>query len=363
MPGSHSSTPSAPPPNAQIPESRGGSYRWPPCFRWRPNTIPRVDPELSIVIVLYNSASALGACLRSIHGDATSGWAEVILVDNASPDDSVQVGREVLPEAAIIRCDANLGFAAGANVGLRAARGRYVLLLNPDVVVPPDTLRGLVSWMDAHPDIAAASPRLIGSDGAAASPGRALPSIWRGLLELTRLHRLLPGRLRAALLQGPYWGAGDQLNAGWVPGTAMIVRRSTLAAAGLLLEAFFMYGEDIEWCHRIRRSAGRIGVCSELGVIHDWGSSSKLSWGQAEAERRVIAGIAAACAVMYGPAHARAIATVNALAALSEAVAPGRTSAQRRVALATARNWAACLIVRSPVSAGAVSAAGGSATR
>jgi N-acetylglucosaminyl-diphospho-decaprenol L-rhamnosyltransferase len=309
---------------------------------------PFVDPTLSVVIVLYNSADVLADCLESLRDDLASGWAEVILVDNASPDDSVAVGRSTLPGARHVGLDANLGFAGGANAGIRAATGRYTMLLNPDVRAPTEALAQLVAWMDSNPGIAAASPRLVGSDGTQVFPGRALPSIWRSVLELSRLHKLLPRGLRGRLLQGAYWSGGDQLNVGWVPGTAIIVRRSTTDAAGLLLDDFFMYGEDIEWCHRIGQTAGRIGVCSAVSVVHDWGSSSKLSWGEVEAERRVIAGIASACAVMYGPAHARAIVAVNAVAALLEACMPRRTSEHRRRALALARNWSSCLGVRAP---------------
>ena len=309
---------------------------------------PTVSPALSLVIVLYNSADVLSDCLESIRDDAASGWAEVILVDNASPDESVALGSRVLPDAKHVSLNQNLGFAGGANAGLRAATGRYVMLLNPDVRVPADALRQLVSWMDRNPGIAAASPRLTSSDGVEVFAGRALPSIWSSLLELSRLHKLLPRRLRGRLLRGAYWTGGDQLNAGWVPGTAMIVRRSTTEAAGLLLEDFFMYGEDLEWCHRIGRTAGRIGVCSSVTVVHDWGSSSKQSWGEVEAERRVVAGIASACAVMYGPGHARVIAAVNALAAALEACMPGRTAEHRTRELALARNWSRCLRVRAP---------------
>lgn len=308
----------------------------------------RARPTLSVIIVLYNSAERVGECLRSILPDAVSGWMEVILVDNSSPDDSAGVSERAMPEARLIALASNRGFAGGANVGIRAAVGRYVLLLNPDVVVPDGALRRLVNWMDSHPGVAAASPDLVGSDGVSGFPGRALPSAWRIALELSRLHKLLPRQLRGKLLRGGYWTGGDQLEVGWVPGTAMITRDSTVRLAGELREDFFMYGEDIEWCRRIRRTAGRIGVCSTVHVTHDWGSSSKLSWGDADAERRVVAGIAAACAVMYGRWHARVIAGLNVLVFLAEASMPGRTVEQRRRAYVAARNWSRCLGVRSP---------------
>ena len=306
---------------------------------------------LSVVIVLYNSATVVADCLESIREEVSEGWVQVILVDNASPDTSLDVGLAAASSATVVRLDTNLGFAGGANAGIRVADGKYVLLLNPDVRVPPGALRELVEWMDRNPGIAAASPRLLNSDGADGFPGRALPSIWGTMLELSRMHRLLPPRIRGRLLQGPYWSGADQLDVGWIPGTAMLVRASAISAAGPLSEVFFMYGEDIEWCYRIRRRAGRIGVCSSVSFVHDWGSSSKLSWGEREAERRVIGGISFACEVMYGRAHARVIAALSALAALSEALMPGPSAAQRSYARESARNWAAC-VWRGPARSG-----------
>ena len=296
-------------------------------------------PELSIAIVLYNSAAELAGCLRSIGPEVRSGWAELILVDNASPDDSTEIARRELPAARILALGENRGFAAGANAALAQASGGYILLLNPDVRVPDGELPSLVRWMDAHPELAAASPEIVGADGHWESPGRALPSIWRALLELSRLHRLLPRSWRGRILRGPYWIGGDQLNAGWVPGTAMIVRRSAVDVAGPLREELFMYGEDIEWCRRFRRTGWRIGVCAETTFVHRTSSSAIRSWGGAEQELRIASGVDAACRVMYGAARARGLAAVTAAGLALEACAPRRAAAQRLRAREAARIW------------------------
>ena len=122
-----------------------------------------LNPELSIAIVLHNSAEALPACLRSVHAAVEDGWAELIAVDNASPDGGGTVVQGKLPRARIVKLESNRGFAAGANVAMACAHGRYWLLLNPDVRVPEDGLERLVEWMDSHPRLAVASPELVGA--------------------------------------------------------------------------------------------------------------------------------------------------------------------------------------------------------
>lgn len=298
-----------------------------------------VEPKLTIVVVLYNSAGELVDCLRSVRPAIEAGWAELIAVDNASPDRSAEILRRELPEARLLTLAQNRGFAAGTNVALAHASGRYWLLLNPDVVAPPNGLETLVTWMDAHPAIAAASPVLCGTDGHCESPGRATPSIRRTVLELSRLHRLLPAATRGRVLRGPYWPGGDQYDAGWVPGTAMIVRREAALRVAPLREDLFMYGEDIEWCWRLRRAGWRIGVCSGARFVHRGGSSARRTWGEREQERRVAVGIDAAHRAMYGPARAGALAAFTALALRLESYGRARTPEQRVRAREGARIW------------------------
>lgn len=295
--------------------------------------------ELSIAVILYRSAETLAPCLRSLQPSVRAGYAEVIAVDNASPDDSASILRSQLPEAKLISRQRNQGFAAGANAALADARGRYWMLLNPDVRVALAGLERLVQFMDDHPHIGIASPDLRSEDGDWECPGRAAPSIGRVLLELTRLHLLLPRRVRGGILRGTYWAGGDQLDAGWVPATAVIVRPQAAREAGPLCENFFMYGEDVEWCWRMRRSGWRVGVCSSVEFVHATSSSARSAFGDSELEPRIAAGMNDACRVMYGPLHARILAAVNALALSVEAIAPGRDVTYRRRVQLAARNW------------------------
>jgi GT2 family glycosyltransferase len=296
-------------------------------------------PELSIVVVLYNSGVTLADCLRAIQPELASGFAELIAVDNASPDNSVAVLRAEVPAAQVIEMESNLGFAAGVNAGLAHARGRYLLLLNPDVWAPAGGLRRLVAWMDAHPALGIASPDIVDVNGRCEEPGRALPSVGRTLLRLLRLHRLMPAGLRRSVFLGAYWTGGDQLNAGWVPGTAMIVRPAAVRDVGPLREELFMYGEDVEWCWRMRRSRWRVGVCSSTTFVHDTSSSARLSLSQDGVERRIAEGMDAACRLMYGPRHAGVLAALTALAFALDARAPRKSPEERERARAAARMW------------------------
>ena len=303
-----------------------------------------------MVIVLYDSATELVECLDSIMPAVESGWADAILVDNASPDDSAALARLMLPGAQLLELTENRGFAAGVNAGLAVARGSYVLILNPDVVVPPRGLQDLVAWMDARPELAAASPELFGTDGEWGTPGRAVPSIWRLALRTSRLHRLLPRRWAGVLLRGSFWPGGDQLRVDWVPATALIVRAAAIASAGPMRDdLFFMYGEDVEWCWRIRQAGGTIGVCAQVVFEHQASAAATRTWGAHERDRMIDAGMDRACRVIYGERHARTHAWATALSLAVDARAPWRSRDERAVSARAARRWRA--IARSYASA------------
>jgi N-acetylglucosaminyl-diphospho-decaprenol L-rhamnosyltransferase len=296
-------------------------------------------PAVSITLVLYESADVVAACLASIREDVDAGFAEVIAVDNASPDDSADIVARELPSARIVRSESNRGFAAGTNLAWRLVDSPYWLWLNPDVVFPPRGLRRLVEWMDEHPDVGAASPEIDHGSGFHASPGYALPSIGRALLEMLRLHRLLPRSVRARVLKGPYWTEGDQLDAGWVAGTALICRHAAVTDAGLLSEDFFMYGEEIEWCWRIGKAGWRLGVCSDVVVAHGDGTSARQLWSPSERALRGAVGWKLACRRIHGRVYAQLYAVVMAVALGLEGVHPARASEQRRLARRAAWAW------------------------
>lgn len=299
-------------------------------------------PEVSVTLVLYNSDDHLRACLAALRGDLSTGFAELIAVDNASPDDSVRIAEEVVPGATLIGSPVNRGFACACNLAWPAVGGRYWLLLNPDVVLDPGALAGLVGWMDQHPEVGVASPWLRdAATGELTYPGRAFPSIARTVIELLRLHLLLPARLRGDLLQGSYVTSATAraTQPGWVPGAAMIARTEAVDRVGLFDESFFLYGEDLEWCRRMRRSGWRIATCPTAVATHHAGASSRRTWTDEEVDTRVAAGIYEACRRERGGPYARVFAFSTVLALSLEAWHPGRAPQARRRAAAARRGW------------------------
>jgi len=297
-------------------------------------------PVVTVTIVLHNSEHGLAACIAAIRPELDAGFAELVAVDNASPDSSVELLRREAPGAEVIDAGGNRGFAAGANLAWPRARGRYWMLLNPDVELDRGGVRRLAEWMEAHPSIGLASAELSDPDGGGPrSAGRATPAAWRALFEASRLHRLLPRGLRGRLLRGAYWTGGDQLDAGWVPGTALIVRGEAIDSSGLLDEQFFLYGEDIEWCGRIRRAGWRVGVCSAVRARHEESASARETFGSGETNARMVAGEIQAVRMLRGDRYARRYARAIALALKLEAIAPGRSREQREQIRAAAHTW------------------------
>lgn len=287
------------------------------------------QPFVSITVVAFNSAQCIGDCLLSVRPDVESGFAELLVVDNASPDESAQIVEREFPEATLIRSEINRKYAGGCNLAWPQARGRYWLLLNPDCVVPKGGLQELVEWMERHPELGAASPELVDRKGRVQSAGRRFQTISKSLLEMSRLHLLLPQRLRSNLFLGSYWKGGEHLNVDWVPGAALLVRREAVEDAGLLSEDVLFYGEDSEWCWRIRKAGWRIGVCGEVKFEHEQGQSTSRTWNDEEQNQRVWLGIYDACSKMRGVIYASSLMTVNTIAFAIEACHPGRSDEQR----------------------------------
>jgi GT2 family glycosyltransferase len=298
------------------------------------------SPALTVTIVLYNSEPLLARCLEAIRPDVESGFAELVAVDTASPDESAAVLVREAPNAKVVRADRNLGFAGGANLAWPCARGRYWMLLNPDATVGPGGLPELVAWMNEHPEVAIASPAIADADGGNRRSGaRALPSASLVMAELFRIHKLLPRRLRARIFQGPYWTGGDNLDAGWVPGTAMMVRREAAERVGLLDESFFLYGEDIDWCWRMRRAGWRVGYSSEVVVRHEESAASLRSYERAGTLLRMARMELEAVRRARGKLRARAYAAALVLDLGVEAIHPRRPQRARERSSAWFHAW------------------------
>jgi len=242
--------------------------------------------DLAIVIVNYNTKELLRACLRSVYASEGDFSYHVTVVDNASQDGSIDMVREEFPQARAIAAPINGGFAYANNIGLRTygfgqgkpldALPRYALLLNPDTEVPPTALADMVALMDARPELGAAGPRLILPDGSLDKAcRRAFPSpmsfVYRGL----GLSKLFPEHPRFGQYNLTYLPEDQESEVDSVVGAFMMVRREALEAVGLLDEAFFMYGEDLDWAYRIKQAGWKIWYYPKVTVYHHKGAASK----------------------------------------------------------------------------------------
>ena len=293
-------------------------------------------PAVSVTVVLHNSASCIEATLDSVRDDVASGIADLVVVDNASPDDSVALARQACPEATIVRSDQNRYFAGGCNLAWPYVSGRYWLLLNPDVVVPANGLRDLVAWMDAHPAVGVASPEFVTASGDFQPAAGRFPSIGRSLTEMLRLHRLMSPSRRAQFFLGPYWHGGEHVDVDWVPGAAMIARREAVDAVGLLAEHLPMYAEDTEWCWRMRRHGYRVAVTDGMAWRHTPEQSSSRTWDPKPRKVRIWRGLYASSEVRRGRTYTKLLWAVNLLAFTVEGLHPGRTSLARTRSRVTA---------------------------
>jgi len=213
--------------------------------------------NLSIVIVNYNTCKLLRDCLHSVYASRLALSYEVIVVDNGSPDDSADMVRHEFPQAKLIVSATNSGYAYANNLGLRQAQGEYLLLLNPDTVLPPTALQGMLDFMEQHPEAGVAGPKLVLADGSLdRACRRSFPTLAVSFYRLIGLSRRYPKSPRFNRYNLGYLDPDQLTEVDSVVGAFMLIRREALEQAGLLDERFFAYGEDIDLCYRIKVDHG-----------------------------------------------------------------------------------------------------------
>ncbi len=232
-------------------------------------------PDLSVVVVSFNTSDLLRKCLQGVDAQAGDLSLEILVVDNASRDASADMVAAEFPHVRLIRSAANLGFAAANNLAFAKARGRYVLLLNPDAVARPGTLARAVARMDASPKVGAAGARLLGPDGSLQPSARCFPSIVDEALTLSGLAARFPQSRFFGRFDRTWADPMQDARVDWVPGAFVIVRREILEAVGNFDEAFFLYYEEVDLCRRISAAGHEIWYWPELVVEHIGGACSK----------------------------------------------------------------------------------------
>lgn len=232
--------------------------------------------KLSVIIVNYNVRHFLEQALRSVRKALRGIEGEVWVVDNNSVDDSVRMVQEKFPEMRLIANKKNVGFAVANNQAIRESRGEYVLLLNPDTLVEEDTFSKCLAFMDAHPEAGALGVKLIdGSGKYLPESKRGFPTPWVAFCKTVGLSSIFP---KSRLFNQYYLGhlsPQDTNPIDVLVGCFMFIRRQALDRAGLLDEAFFMYGEDIDLSYRIKQAGFENYYFPETQIIHYKGESTK----------------------------------------------------------------------------------------
>ena len=231
--------------------------------------------DISILIVSFNTRERLRACLESLQAQAGTYTVETLVIDNASRDDSADMVSSAFPAVRLIRSDLNLGFANANNRALEEAHGRYIVLLNPDAVLPPGTLTEALQHIENDPSAGMGGGRLVDENGHLQPSARMFPSVLNELLVISGLAHRFP--------QSRFFGRfdrtwADPLQAApvdWVPGAFAILRRDLLDRIGFFDPRFFLYYEEVDLCRRIHEAGCRVMYWPDLCITHIGGESSK----------------------------------------------------------------------------------------
>lgn len=233
-------------------------------------------PYLSVIIVNYNGGELLKQTLTSLYETASSLSPQVFVVDNGSSDCSLEMVRSKFTDVRIIENGANLGFAKANNCALRRARGRYILLLNPDVELRSGAIQTALDYMEANPKVGIIGPRVLLSNGQLDRPCRRsfkTPTIY--FYKTIGLSTLFPQSPRFNRYYMGYLPEDQLAEVDAVIGAFLMIRRACMEEIGLLDECFFIYCEDEDWCFRAKQAGWQVVYNPRSVIVHHKGSSTR----------------------------------------------------------------------------------------
>jgi GT2 family glycosyltransferase len=238
--------------------------------------------DLSLIILNYNTREHLRVCLASVLAEGSTSVsngslsAEVIVVDNASDDDSADMVAAEFPWVTLIRAPKNGGYAYGNNLALRQAHGDAIMLLNPDTVLNPGAIAELLARLMEHPEAGIVGPLLLRPNGSMhLACRRSFPTPEVAFYRLSGLSRVFPKSPRFGRYNLTYLAPDEPLEVDSVCGACLVVRRRVVDAIGLLDERFFMYGEDLDFCLRAKRAGWTVRYEPSVVVQHQHGAASR----------------------------------------------------------------------------------------
>ncbi len=234
--------------------------------------------DISVVIVNYNVRDFLGNALTSLSKALDGFQSEIFVVDNGSDDGSVEFLRNNFPHLHLIANTTNAGFAKANNQALVHAKGKYLLLLNPDTVIQEDTIKVLIQFFATHPHVGMAGCKILNPDGTLQLPcRRSFPTPWVAFTKVTGLSTLFPKSKLFARYNLTFLDPEQTYEVDAVSGSFMMLRREVYEKIGGLDETFFMYGEDLDWCFRVQQAGWKVYYVPTTSIIHYKGESTRRS--------------------------------------------------------------------------------------
>lgn len=234
-----------------------------------------VAPQVSVVIVSFNTRDLLRKCIECLKREAGGVFHETIVVDNASCDGSADMIASQFPDVRLIRSETNLGFASANNRGFAIARGSYIVLLNSDAFLGPDALPLSVRHMEKNLTVGLGGGRLVGRDGFWQPAARMFPSPLNEFLMMSGLAANYPRSRLLGRADRTWADPSEAAAVDWVPGAYSIVRKDILDQVGYFDERFFLYYEEVDLCRRITAAGYEIWYWPDVVIVHLGGGSAK----------------------------------------------------------------------------------------
>ncbi len=242
--------------------------------------------KLSIVIVNWNTCAYLVGALRSIYESHPPFPFETIVVDNASTDGSAETVASEFPQVRLIANQENVGYARGNNQGMEVSTGDYVLLLNPDVVLPPGGLERALEILESRPDVGVLGVKLVSPDGRVQRSVRGFPYPLTVFFEGSGLAKLFPASRAVNAYRMSWFNYDREAEVDQPMGTFLLIRRKTLEDVGLMDERFPIFFNDVDWCYRAKRRGWKVLYSPDVAVTHYGGGSTRQVRGRMAWESR-----------------------------------------------------------------------------
>jgi GT2 family glycosyltransferase len=234
--------------------------------------------DISVIIVNYNVREFLNNALTSLQKSLEGFSSEIYVVDNASDDGSVEAVAKNFPNVHLIANKTNLGFAKANNQALSQAKGKYLLLINPDTIVQENSVRELMKFFELHPDAGMVGCKILNPDGTLQLPcRRSFPTPWIAFTKTFGLSALFPHSKLFARYNLTYLDPNQTYDVDAISGSFMMLRKDVYEKIGGLDETFFMYGEDLDWCYRVKQAGWKVYYVPATSIIHYKGESTKRS--------------------------------------------------------------------------------------